>query len=324
MKIINSICATFLISTSLWAQTVIGQLSVTSWDFGPTLIGCTSAPKNISLANTGDAQLVMNSIALSGPFALPVNHCAHGVRPGTHCNVSVTYSASSLATDTGTLAFNDNASNTPQTVALSGHGATIVPTQSKPQKPSPNTVYYGQTTTFTGQVVSLGGCSIPDGELLSFHNNSGFVYCRGLTLVGVASCTAQIFAKPGPYVINVSYPGDARFEPSDSTNNNIALHVYKWQSTTTLTASPNPANVGQTVTMTATVSSSGPYVPTGTVDFYVNGVHWKRVSLSNGIAQTNYTFTAAGNWILRATYSGDVANYGSPRGGTSVTEVVNP
>jgi hypothetical protein len=320
MKIIVLIFATcLLLVSSLLAQNPIGEVSPTSFDFGPTLVGCTSSQKRISLKNTGDAQLIMDKISISGLIALPVNHCARGVSPATHCDVYVTYSPDRVEANTGSLIFNDNASNSPQVVSLTGQGATIVPTASKMQTRSPQNIYYGQTTTFTGQVSSLGGCSIPDGELLTFRNLSGKFYCSGPIVAGLASCSAQVFAKAGPYQVNANYPGDEHFEPSTSPAN-VRLNVSKWPTTTTVAASPNPAHVGQPVTITATVSSAGPYAPTGVVWFIVGSQSW-RVPLTNLTAQTTYTFPTAGNWSINAVYNGDEANH---YGNGYLTEVVNP
>lgn len=325
MKITVSIFATcWLLVSSLLAQNPVGEVSPTSFDFGPTLVGCTSPQKRISLKNTGDVQLIMDNIAISGLIAIPVNHCANGVKPATHCDVYVTYSPDRVESNTGSLIFNDNASNTPQVVSLTGHGATIVPTAVKMQTPSPQHIYYGQTTTFTAQVTSLGGCSIPDGELLTFRNLSGEFYCIGPVVAGLASCSAQIFghlraAGEKAYNLNASYPGDEHFEPSTSPSN-ARLYVSKWQTTTTVAASPNPAQVGKPVTIRATVSSPGPFVPTGVVWFLVGSQSW-RVSVANATAQTTYTFPAAGNWNITAVYNGDEANH---YGNGYVTEVVNP
>jgi len=103
MKIIVLIFATCLLVSPLLAQNSIGEVSPTSFDFGPTLVGCTSPQKRISLKNTGDAQLIMDTISISGLIALPVNHCARGVKPATHCDVYVTYSPDRLEADTGSL-----------------------------------------------------------------------------------------------------------------------------------------------------------------------------------------------------------------------------
>ncbi len=68
-----------------------------------------------------------------------------------------------------------------------------------------------------------------------------------------------------------------------------------------LTASPNPAVAGQSVTLTATASVSG---ATGTVQFENNGTDINGpATLSGGVATTSATFAAAGTENLTAVYT---------------------
>jgi hypothetical protein len=99
-----------------------GVVSPTTLNFGQVQVGQTSSPLLVSLENTGESELTISSISLSGDFALPTNHCAAGVKPLTHCNVYVTFTPTGIGTATGTLTFTDNASNSPQTVSLTGTG----------------------------------------------------------------------------------------------------------------------------------------------------------------------------------------------------------
>jgi uncharacterized repeat protein (TIGR03803 family) len=90
-------------------------------------VGQTSPPQTVILKNTGDSQLTVSNISVSPGFAISTNRCANGVRPGTHCNVWVTFTPTGPGTVTGTLTFVDNASNSPQTVALTGRiGETVL------------------------------------------------------------------------------------------------------------------------------------------------------------------------------------------------------
>ena len=74
--------------------------------------------------------------------------------------------------------------------------------------------------------------------------------------------------------------------------------------TTTLTASPNPATAGQVVTLTATVTDGGS-TPTGSVQFSSGGTAiGAAVPLnSSGVATTTTTPAAAGTVSLSAAYS---------------------
>lgn len=77
-------------------------------------------------------------------------------------------------------------------------------------------------------------------------------------------------------------------------------------SSTTLTAAPNPADVGQSVTLTAQVAGSGGGTPTGSVSFLDRSTIIGSDTVS---AQGSATFTTstlvAGTHSLKAQYSGD-------------------
>jgi hypothetical protein len=103
-------------------QVPYGIVTPTALNFGQVVVGQTSSPQDVVLKNTGDSELTVSAISVNGDFAITINHCANGVKPATHCNVYVTYTPTAPGTDTGTLTFTDNASNSPQTVALTGTG----------------------------------------------------------------------------------------------------------------------------------------------------------------------------------------------------------
>ena len=109
-----------------------------------------------------------------------------------------------------------------------------------------------------------------------------------------------------------------------STSNTVTQVVHPG-STTTVTSTPNPSTVGQSVTITATVGPSGPPQPTGTVSFTSNGTAISgctNVTLSNSLtALCTSSSLPTGTDIIVATYSGD-GNYGPSQG--SVVQIVNP
>jgi hypothetical protein len=80
---------------------------------------------------------------------------------------------------------------------------------------------------------------------------------------------------------------------------------YRWSTTTTLTSSPNPSAVNQSVLLTATITNQISGSPTGTVSFKSGSTTLGQGTVSNGQATLNYSFTSPGAvWII-ASYSGD-------------------
>ena len=99
--------------------------------------------------------------------------------------------------------------------------------------------------------------------------------------------------------------------------------------TTTVTASPNPATVGQDVTYTATVTVAGKPVTSGTVSFTAHGASAvsgcaKATIDSLGHAKCDPTYAAAGTYPITATYSGNSALGLSPSSGSTSLVVEAP
>jgi uncharacterized repeat protein (TIGR03803 family) len=93
--------------------------------------------------------------------------------------------------------------------------------------------------------------------------------------------------------------------------------------TTVLMTSPNPSNLGQSVTMTATVHAQNGSLPTGMVVFESNGVQLGSASLNNsGVAVLNYSNLAVGTDSLVATYQGSTTL--APSNSNTVQQVVRP
>ncbi|MBI0298194.1 Ig-like domain repeat protein [Streptomyces sp. PRKS01-29] len=87
-----------------------------------------------------------------------------------------------------------------------------------------------------------------------------------------------------------------------------------------MTAAPNPAVSGQSVTLTATVIPLGAGTPTGTVTFVVSGGPTLNGTLSGGTASVTASGLSVGTHIVTATYNGD-ANF-TPSTGTTAVVVI--
>ncbi len=128
---LSSVLAVSLAAVGALAAPAAAAASVT---FTPTLltfasqaIGTTSAAQSVTVANTGDASLFINSAAIGGADPLDftaVNDGCSGLTlaPGTSCSMSITFSPTASGTRSGTLSVTDNAAGSPQTVPLTGTG----------------------------------------------------------------------------------------------------------------------------------------------------------------------------------------------------------
>jgi hypothetical protein len=106
------------------------SLSGTSQNFGSVLVDASSSAEQVTLTNNGGANLVISTAALNGPnasdFAISADTCSGTtLTPSNTCSVSVTFTPSAEGSRSASLIFTDNASDSPQTVALSGTGIEI-------------------------------------------------------------------------------------------------------------------------------------------------------------------------------------------------------
>jgi len=106
------------------------------------------------------------------------------------------------------------------------------------------------------------------------------------------------------------FNGDGKLDVAvtNSNDNNVSIFLQKLSTTTTLSVSPNPSDVGQTVTLTATVA---PAIATGTVTFFDGANSLGTACLLNGVATFSTNSLAIGTHSITATYSGDVHFAGS-------------
>jgi len=107
----------------------VASISPARLAFGSWANDNTSAAENVMLTNTGTTPLSFFGVTFTGANAgdfAQTDTCSTSVDPGMSCYIQVTFTPSTLGAETATLNFNDNAANSPQTVALSGTGSAPV------------------------------------------------------------------------------------------------------------------------------------------------------------------------------------------------------
>jgi Abnormal spindle-like microcephaly-assoc'd, ASPM-SPD-2-Hydin len=97
------------------------DLSVPNISFGAQNVGTVSAEQDITLSNTGTAELRITGIAVTAPFA-ETDQCASNLAAGATCTINVTFAPTIEGDFAGSLSITDNAKDSPQSVALSGSG----------------------------------------------------------------------------------------------------------------------------------------------------------------------------------------------------------
>ena len=97
------------------------SLSRNTVDFGNQVIGTTSDAAIVTLKNTGTVNLNITSIAPTAEFNV-TDDCGAILAQDTSCTLSITFSPTTDGAQAGTITIVDDASDSPQTIALDGKG----------------------------------------------------------------------------------------------------------------------------------------------------------------------------------------------------------
>jgi hypothetical protein len=112
--------------TGVTAATAV-TVSPTSLTFSNQAVGTVSSPQTVTITNTGTAALNITQISASGDFS-QTNTCGlklNILNVGESCSVSVSFAPTASGVRSGSLSISDNATGSPQTVALSGAGSAL-------------------------------------------------------------------------------------------------------------------------------------------------------------------------------------------------------
>lgn len=269
-------------------------------NFGNQNVGSTSAPQPASLTNLGTTTLTIGSVSFAGAnpgdFQIASDSCGTSLASATKCTVAITFSPTAKGLRTASLLFTDNATASPQTIALTGNGLGTAP---------PAVSVSPSSLTFSSQLVSTPSAPtittltntgdlmlLVNGIVFSGTNTSDFSQTNNCTggLPGGSSCAINVIFTPGatgmrsatlsiidnaansPQTIAVSGNGITDFSVSAATSSatitagqtatySLSLSpLGGFNQSVNLTCSGAPAAATCTVTP-STVSVSGAAVP---------------------------------------------------------------
>jgi large repetitive protein len=269
-----------------------------------------------AVASSADPSIAGKAVTFSSQV-VSVGGIATGVVTFTSDGVTIGQGALN-AQGVASLTISTLAVGTHQIVASYGGDANDVTSTSMPLgqvvniastalalSPSSNPAVAGVSVSFSAGLASTGGQ--PTGSILFKDGTTtiGTVQISGSAPVTFPTSSLSV----GSHPITAFYAGDANDLPSTSA---VVVEVVQQATTTTaLTTNQNPAALGQSIGLTATVSSVG-VVPGGNVVFQDGAVALGTVALgSNGAATLNVSTLALGTHTIMANYVGDVNHVAS-------------
>jgi hypothetical protein len=194
------------ISEGILLQTTV-QPAPFGINFGNQNVGSTSAAQPASLTNLATTTLTINSVSLAGAnpgdFQIASDSCGTSLVSATKCTVAITFSPTAKGLRTASLLFTDNATASPQTIALTGTGLGTAP---------PAVSVSPSSLTFSSQLVSTPSAPtvitltntgdlmlLVNGVVFSGTNTSDFSQTNDCTsgLPGGSSCAINVIFTPG-------------------------------------------------------------------------------------------------------------------------------
>lgn len=136
----------------------VAKLSTSNLSFGNTTQSVSSSAQTVVLTNSGNATLTLSAITVTGDFSA-TNTCGSSLPAGSSCNVAVVFTPSAVGVRTGALSIADNASNSPQAVALTGTGVAALTIGAGQGGSTSVTVNSGGVATYSLSLVGGTGFS---------------------------------------------------------------------------------------------------------------------------------------------------------------------
>ena len=180
----------------------VASLSPTSLAFPPTALGSTAAIQTVTLKNTGSADLASIAITIAGTDASSFSEtdtCGTDLGAGSSCVITVTFKpAVAGAALTATLSIADDATGSPQTVALSGSTPTPSVSLNPPALTFPATLEGVDATPLSITLTNTGAAALTvTGVTIGGTNPTSFSETNTCTSVAAsATCAITVTFKP--------------------------------------------------------------------------------------------------------------------------------
>ena len=273
-------------------------LSNVSFSFGSQQVDVKSSALVETITNNQTVSLNVTGISTGGGDFTQTNTCQQAVAPGGTCAIDVYFTPSVTGTRTGTLTITDDASSSPQSVGLSGIGA------SGSISVSPTALVFGnqvQNTSSAGQKITVtnsGFVNLTVNSVVASGDYSKTDTCTGVTLTPGQNCTITASFSPvttglilGTITINDTAPGTPHIVTMTGTGQvNVSMSANISFPGTNVGSSSAP----QTMTLTNNQSQSLSFT-------FATGGDYSAVG--SGTTPCNGTLAAKGKCTFAVTFT---------------------
>jgi hypothetical protein len=208
----QSITATDTVNSAVTASATVsvgsggnGPLTVapTSLAFPNTQAGAMSASKTVTVTNSNSVAVTVSSVGFTGAnpgdFVVSSNTCGASIGASSSCSIGVAFAPTNKGARSASLTLTDSATNSPQSVSLTGTGTaaiTLAPAKISFPKTAVGTTSAAKTATFKNLLktsITIGGISITGANAADFAIAS--TTC-GATLAAKTACTISVTFSP--------------------------------------------------------------------------------------------------------------------------------
>jgi hypothetical protein len=240
------------------------SLTPTSMTFASQSVGTVSNAQSVTVSNTGNSTITINSISIVGPNAgdfSQTNGCASSLAVSTSCTIVVKFTPSAFGTRTATVSISDNLQSSPDQASLTGTGsaaavslsagALTFATQNLGQTSAAQTVTLTNTGNANLAITSLGTTGADPSDF-AVTNTCGSSVAAGGT------CTISVTFTPvavGTRTASVTIADNAGGSPQTVSLSGSSVGPIAGLSTTSLTFSSQTVattSAAQTLTLSNT------------------------------------------------------------------------
>ena len=218
-------------------------LSTSAVSFPTTTAGSTATASPVTLTNTGTGTLTISPPVVGGTNQSnfgETNTCGSSLAAGASCTITATFTPSAAATYNATITITDNATGSPQIIALSGSGSA---TAGSP------------TVTLSSSTIAFGTVVVGDSGSSSVTVSNSGTAALAISSIALSGTNQANFAETNTcgssLAVNASCTITGVFTPAASTNYTATLSI-----TDNATGSPQTIALtgsGTTTTVTHTL-----------------------------------------------------------------------